>query len=36
MTLLARLVGARLAVEVGTFTGYSALSIARASPMTAG
>jgi caffeoyl-CoA O-methyltransferase len=29
MTLLARLVGARLAVEVGTFTGYSALCIAR-------
>lgn len=29
MTLLARLVDARFAVEVGTFTGYSALSIAR-------
>jgi caffeoyl-CoA O-methyltransferase len=29
MTLLARLVGARLAVEVGTFTGYSALCIAQ-------
>ena len=29
MTLLARLVGARFAVEVGTFTGYSALCIAR-------
>jgi caffeoyl-CoA O-methyltransferase len=28
MTFLARLVGAELAVEVGTFTGYSALSIA--------
>jgi caffeoyl-CoA O-methyltransferase len=28
MTLLTRLVGARLAVEVGTFTGYSALCIA--------
>lgn len=27
MTLLTRLVGARNAVEVGTFTGYSALSI---------
>jgi len=27
MTLLTRLVGARRAVEVGTFTGYSALSI---------
>jgi caffeoyl-CoA O-methyltransferase len=32
MTLLARLVGARLAVEVGTFTGYSALSIALGLP----
>ena len=29
MTLLARLLGARRAVEVGTFTGYSALCIAR-------
>jgi len=29
MTLLARLVQARFAVEVGTFTGYSSLSIAR-------
>ena len=29
MTLLTRLVGARNAVEVGTFTGYSALCIAR-------
>jgi caffeoyl-CoA O-methyltransferase len=29
MTLLARLVGARRAVEVGTFTGYSAIAIAR-------
>lgn len=29
MTLLTRLVNARSAVEVGTFTGYSALSIAR-------
>jgi caffeoyl-CoA O-methyltransferase len=29
MTLLARLVGTRLAVEVGTFTGYSALCIAQ-------
>jgi caffeoyl-CoA O-methyltransferase len=29
LTLLTRLVGARTAVEVGTFTGYSALSIAR-------
>ncbi len=32
MTLLARLVGARRAVEVGTFTGYSALCIARGLP----
>jgi caffeoyl-CoA O-methyltransferase len=29
LTLLTRLVGVRRAVEVGTFTGYSALSIAR-------
>jgi len=29
MTLLARLIGARSAVEVGTFTGYSALCVAR-------
>jgi len=29
MTLIARLVGARWAVEVGTFTGYSALCLAR-------
>jgi caffeoyl-CoA O-methyltransferase len=29
LTLLTRLVGVRKAVEVGTFTGYSALSIAR-------
>lgn len=29
MTLLTRLLGARNAVEVGTFTGYSALCIAR-------
>ncbi len=32
MTLLTRLVGARTAVEVGTFTGYSALAIARGLP----
>jgi caffeoyl-CoA O-methyltransferase len=32
MTLLTRLVGARQAVEVGTFTGYSAVSIARGLP----
>ncbi len=29
ITMLTRLIGARLAVEVGTFTGYSALCIAR-------
>jgi caffeoyl-CoA O-methyltransferase len=29
MTLLARLTGARNAVEVGTFTGYSAICVAR-------
>lgn len=29
MTILTRIVGARFAVEVGTFTGYSALCIAR-------
>jgi caffeoyl-CoA O-methyltransferase len=29
MTMLARMIGARNAVEVGTFTGYSALCIAR-------
>jgi caffeoyl-CoA O-methyltransferase len=29
LTLIARLIGAREAVEVGTFTGYSALAIAR-------
>jgi caffeoyl-CoA O-methyltransferase len=29
MMILARLVGARFAVEVGTFTGYSALATAR-------
>ena len=32
MTLLVRAIGARRAVEVGTFTGYSALSIARGLP----
>jgi caffeoyl-CoA O-methyltransferase len=32
MTLFTRLIGARRAVEVGTFTGYSALSIARGLP----
>jgi caffeoyl-CoA O-methyltransferase len=29
MTLLARILGARRAIEIGTFTGYSALCIAR-------
>jgi caffeoyl-CoA O-methyltransferase len=29
LTMLARLIGARHAVEVGTFTGYSAICIAR-------
>src|SRR5690348_3591403 len=29
LTFLGRLLGARRAVEVGTFTGYSAISIAR-------
>ena len=32
MTLLTRLLGARRAVEVGTFTGYSSLCIARGLP----
>ena len=32
MTLLARLIGARRAVEIGTFTGYSSLCIARGLP----
>jgi caffeoyl-CoA O-methyltransferase len=32
MTLFTRLVGARRAIEVGTFTGYSALCIARGLP----
>ncbi|MCZ7525563.1 MAG: class I SAM-dependent methyltransferase [Acidimicrobiia bacterium] len=32
MTLLTRLLGARRAVEVGTFTGYSALAVARGLP----
>src|SRR3954463_6752568 len=29
LTLLARLIGARRAIEVGTFTGYSSMCIAR-------
>jgi caffeoyl-CoA O-methyltransferase len=32
MTVLTRVVGARRAIEVGTFTGYSALCIARGLP----
>ncbi|HKD65597.1 MAG TPA: O-methyltransferase [Candidatus Binataceae bacterium] len=32
MAILARSIGARSAVEVGTFTGYSAICIARALP----
>jgi len=32
MTLLVRAIGARSAVEIGTFTGYSALCIARGLP----
>ena len=32
MALLVRLVGARRAIEVGTFTGYSALCVAEALP----
>ncbi|MCP5042183.1 MAG: SAM-dependent methyltransferase [bacterium] len=32
MTMLTRLIGAKRAIEVGTFTGYSALCIARGLP----
>ncbi|MGD8379557.1 MAG: SAM-dependent methyltransferase, partial [Gammaproteobacteria bacterium] len=32
MALLARLIGARRYLEVGVFTGYSSLSVARALP----
>src|SRR5689334_24662600 len=32
MTLLTRLLGARNAIEIGTFTGYSALCVARGLP----
>ncbi|MCZ6782289.1 MAG: class I SAM-dependent methyltransferase [Proteobacteria bacterium] len=32
MTLLCRAIGARRAIEVGTFTGYSALALARGLP----
>ena len=33
LALLARTIGARRAIEVGTFTGYSALAVASALPM---
>ena len=32
MTVLARAIGAKSAIEVGTFTGYSAICVARALP----
>jgi hypothetical protein len=32
MTLFARILGARHAIEIGTFTGYSALCLARGLP----
>jgi caffeoyl-CoA O-methyltransferase len=32
MTILARAIGARRAIELGTFTGYSAICVARALP----
>jgi predicted O-methyltransferase YrrM len=32
LALLARMVGARRAIEIGTFTGYSALAVASAMP----
>lgn len=32
MSLMARAIGARSAIEVGTFTGYSAICVARALP----
>jgi predicted O-methyltransferase YrrM len=32
MTILARAIGARHAIELGTFTGYSAICVARALP----
>ena len=34
LALLVRLIGARRVLEVGTFTGYSALCMAAALPMT--
>ena len=36
MTLLARAIGAREALEVGTFTGYSAICLARGLAPAAG
>src|SRR5262245_16399889 len=32
MSILARAIGTRSAIEIGTFTGYSAISVARAIP----
>ncbi len=32
MTMLTRLIGARSAIEIGTFTGYSALAVAKGLP----
>ena len=36
MALLAQLMGARKAIEIGTFTGYSSLSVARVLPAGGG
>ena len=35
LTTLTRLIGARRAVEIGTFTGFSALAISAGCPTTA-
>src|SRR4029077_8045573 len=32
LALLVRMIGARMAIEIGTFTGYSALAVAAALP----